>query len=181
MMFYKNLLKKIIFVLVISFISLKIFSVPIEFESHLFKNFITAMKIAYPKNFVSYCFDTSEQLWFIDLKNDELISPEDFKTAEIDNKIKVLLDKTKDSLITFEDFEITKKGIYKAKNKDIPYITFSSKVKNVPFKNVAGVVACYSSENIKSKTTSTKLIVTMTNAKAFNPAISRDFIQALGF
>ena len=77
MMFYKNLLKKIIFVLVISFISLKIFSVPIEFESHLFKNFITAMKIAYPKNFVTYGFDTGEQLWFIDLKNDDVKKSED--------------------------------------------------------------------------------------------------------
>lgn len=77
MMFYKNLLKKIIFVLVISFISLKIFSVPIEFESHLFKNFITAMKISYPKNFVTYGFDTGEQLWFIDLKNDDVKKSED--------------------------------------------------------------------------------------------------------
>lgn len=37
------------------------------------------MKISYPKNFVSFGFDVTEQLWFIDLKNDEIKKSEDKK------------------------------------------------------------------------------------------------------
>ena len=124
---------------------------------------------------------TNQKITIFDLKNEELISPDDFESNEIDNKIASLLDKTKDSLVTFEDFEIVKKGVYKAKNKDIPYVQFSSKVKNMPFKNVVGVIACYSTKNEKSEILSSKVIVTMTNAKAFNYAILRDFVQSLGF
>ena len=124
---------------------------------------------------------TNQKITIFDLKNEELFSPKDFETNEIDNKIALLLDKTKDSLVTFEEFEITKKGVYNAKNKNIPYIQFASKVKNMPFKNVIGVVACYSTKNEKSQIPSSKVVVTMTNAKSFNYAIPRDFVQSIRF
>ena len=124
---------------------------------------------------------TNQKITIFDLKNEELFSPKDFETNEIDNKIALLLDKTKDSLVTFEEFEITKKGVYNAKNKNIPYIQFASKVKNMPFKNVIGVVACYSTKNEKSQIPSSKVVVTMTNANSFNYAIPRDFVQSIRF
>ena len=92
-----------------------------------------------------------------------------------------MLDKTKDSFITLEEFQIVQKGNYIAKGKQIPYVRFTAKVKNVPFKNVVGVVACYSTTNSKAKAPSTKLIVTMTDKKAFNPVIPQSFIQAIKF
>ena len=124
---------------------------------------------------------TNQKITIYDLKNEEKISVNDFKTGEIDKKINTLLNNLKDSIITFENFQILKKGSYTAKGKSIPYIKFSAKVKNVPFKNVIGIIACYSTTNEKAKTPSSKLIVTVVDSKAFNPAIVSGFINALKF
>ena len=123
---------------------------------------------------------TGQKITIFDLKNEDKITVQDFKTKEIDNKINTLLNGLKDSFITFENFEITSRGIYKAKNKNIPYIIFSANVKNVPFKTVTGTIGAYSTNNKHSKS-STKLIMTRVDKKAFNPAIAQGFITALKF
>lgn len=124
---------------------------------------------------------TGQKITIYDLKNEEKISPKEFETSEIDEKIYSILDTFKDSVITFQDFNIVERGIYNAKNKTIPYIRFQANVKNVPFKNVIGIIACYSTINDKKEIPSTKLVVTMTDTKAYNPIITRNFIQALKF
>lgn len=124
---------------------------------------------------------TGQKIIICDLKNEEKISVEDFKNGKIDNKIKDILNTLKDSFITFEDFEIVQKGNYHSIGKDIPYIKFNAKVKNVPFKNVVGILACYSTTNEKAHHASSKLILTIVDKKAYNPTIPSGFIQALKF
>ena len=124
---------------------------------------------------------TGQKITIYDLKNEERISEDDFKTGNIDKKIDDILNNFKDSFITFENFEIVQRGNYKAGGKTIPYIRFKAKVKNIPFKNVTGIVAGYSKENIKSKKSSTKLIITITDTKAYNPKIVSAFVEALKF
>lgn len=124
---------------------------------------------------------TGQKITIYDLKNEERISEDDFKTGNIDKKIDDILNNFKDSFITFENFEIVQRGNYKAEGKTIPYIRFKAKVKNIPFKNVTGIVAGYSKENIKSKKSSTKLIITITDTKAYNPKIVSAFVEALKF
>jgi hypothetical protein len=48
------------------------FSSPKEFDAKLLTNFVKAVKVSYPENFVNFGFDINEQLWFIDLKNDDV-------------------------------------------------------------------------------------------------------------
>lgn len=124
---------------------------------------------------------TGQKITIYDLKNEEKISPKDFQTKEIDKKINSLLNNLKDSPFTLEDFQILQRGSYLAKNKTIPFIYFQAKVKNVPFKNVAGIIAAYSTTNEKAKCPSTKLVVTIVDLKAYNPNIAKGFINALKF
>ncbi len=134
----------------------------------------------YKKIYAKY-LPTGQKITIYDLKNENKVSPTDFETGEIDNKINTLLDTFKDSIITFEDFKIVEKNSYIAQNKKIPYIRYTAHVKNIPFKDVVGIVAAYSTTNAKAKNPSTKLIVTMTDTKAFNPVIAKSFIQAIKF
>lgn len=124
---------------------------------------------------------TGQKITIFDVKNEEKISPEDFKTNAIDTKIDEILSKTKDSIITLEDFKITQRGVFQAKGKTIPYVNFTAKVKNVPFSNKTGTLCAYTTLNAKAKSPSTKVILTMTDAKAFNPNIIKGFIQAVRF
>ena len=124
---------------------------------------------------------TGQKITIFDLKDENRISVNDFETKKIDNKINDILDKLKDSFITFENFKIIARGNFQAENKKIPYIVYKANVKNVPFKTVIGVVAIYSTQNKKAKHPSSKLIFTMTDKKAYNPAISKGFISAIKF
>lgn len=124
---------------------------------------------------------TNQKITIYDLKDEEKINVEDFKNGKIDKKINDILNNLKDSIITFENFQIVQKGSYVAKGKTIPFIKFSAKVKNVPFKNVVGIIACYSTTNAKAKKPSTKLILTVVDTKAYNPSIVSGFINALKF
>lgn len=124
---------------------------------------------------------TGQKITIYDLKDEKLISPNDFKTNTVDKKLNDLLDKFKDSFITLENFKITSRGTYVAKGKSIPYINFSANIKNIPFKTVTGTVAAYATTNAKAKCASTKLIVTMVDSKQFNPAIQGGFIKAIKF
>ena len=132
------------------------------------------------KKIIAKYLPTDQKIAIYDLKDEELISVSDFYTGEINEKIQEVLNKTKDSLITYEDFEILEKGKYSAKNKTIPYLKFSASVKNIPFKDVIGIIGAYSTQDENQKA-STKLIVYVVHHKAFNPKIISDFVGSLGF
>ena len=91
------------------------------------------------------------------------------------------MEKTKDSIVTFENFEVTRRGAYLARGKNIPYIVFKAKVKNIPFKNVTGTIGAYTTVNKRAKKPSTKLIFTTVDSKAYNPIIVQNLIQAVRF
>lgn len=132
----------------------------------------------YKKIDVKY-LPTNQKITILDLKDEDKITVSDFKTNEIDSKIDSLLKTFKDSFVTLEDFQITKRGQMRTLNKVIPYIEFSAKVKNIPFKNLRGFVAAYSSINQKAQKPSTKLIYSAVDKKAYNPKIISDFIGSM--
>ncbi len=121
---------------------------------------------------------TNQKITIFDLKDEDLISVSDFHTGVIDEKIKSLLDKTKDSFITYENFKIVQKGKFYAHKKEIPYLVFKASVKNVPFKDVIGTIGAYSNLNNKQKP-STKLIISIVDDKAYNPTIVKNFVTSL--
>lgn len=72
-MFYKRIFFIVSFILFSQFgFSQNDFSSPKEFDARLLTNFVKAVKVSYPENFVNFGFDINEQLWFIDLKNDDV-------------------------------------------------------------------------------------------------------------
>ncbi len=124
---------------------------------------------------------TEQKITIYDLKNEERIKVSDFNDKTIDKKIDDILNNFKDSIVTFENFEIVERNNYKAQGKTIPYIRFKAKVKNIPFKNVTGIISAYSTVNNRAKNPSTKLIFTIIDSKAYNPKIVSDFVNALKF
>lgn len=123
---------------------------------------------------------TNQKITIFDLKDEDLVATSDFKTSEIDEKINSTLSKLKDSLFTYENFEIIKKGTYGAKNKEISYLVYKASVKNIPFKEVIGTLCAYSMTD-ENQRTSTKLIFSIVDDKAYNPKIVSDFVTKLKF
>ena len=126
---------------------------------------------------------TGQKITIIDLKNKNIIMPEDFSTKKIDSKINDALDNLKDSLITLENLEITGRGTIIAKGKAIPFVNFKADVKNVPFKTVEGTLGAYKSLNIskKDKPQTTKVVISMRECKKYNQQITANYIKSVKF
>ena len=123
---------------------------------------------------------TGQKITIFDLKDEDFISVSDFYTGRIYEKIVEFVNKTKDALITYENFEIFNTGLYKAGKKEVPYFSYKANVKNVPFKEVSGTVAAFSSQD-KNQKASTKIIFSIVDSKAYNPKIVEDFVESLRF
>ena len=123
---------------------------------------------------------TGQKITIFDLKDENLISVSDFLTGEIEEKINEVLNKAKDSLITYENFEIIKKDKFYAGKKEIPYLVYKASVKNIPFKDVVGTFAVYSMID-ESQESSSKLVFSIVDDKAYNPVVVKDFITSLRF
>ena len=68
------------------------------------------------------------------------------------------LNKFSDAYISFENFETLKRGTIESNGKTLPYVIFSSKIKNIPFKTIKGTAIMHS----------TNLIYSIDDKKAFN-------------
>ncbi len=90
---------------------------------------------------------SGQKIAIIDPKDNELISKKDFKTGEIDKKLKDLNDKFQYQLVRFENFEITKKGTMHAFNQKVPYVRFEADTVNLPIGHVAGIIGIAENKN----------------------------------
>ena len=137
------------------------------------------------RKFNSEYMPSGQKITIIDLNKKELITPEDFTSGKINAKINNALDVLKDSVITFENLEITGRGTIQAGTKSIPYVNFKADVKNVPFKTVEGTLGAYTSQNIsrakknKEPESTVKVILSMRDCKKYNPQITFNYIRAM--
>lgn len=126
---------------------------------------------------------TGQKITIIDLKNKDVIAPEDFNTKAIDKKINDALNNLKDSVITLENLEITGRGTIIAKGKSIPFVNFKADVKNVPFKTIEGTLGAYKSLNVskKNKPQTTKVVLSMRDCKKYNQQVTANYIKSVKF
>ena len=126
---------------------------------------------------------TGQKITIIDLKNKDIITPEDFSTKAIDKKINDALNNLKDSVITLENLEITGRGTIFATGKSVPFVSFKADVKNVPFKTVEGTIGAYKSSNVskKDKPQTTKVVLSMRDCKKYNQQITTNYIKSVKF
>ena len=135
------------------------------------------------RKFNAQYMPTGQKITIIDLKDKNVITPEDFGNKKIDLKINEALESLKDSLITLENLEITGRGTIIAKGKTIPYVNFKADVKNVPFKTVEGTLGAYKSPNVSKKDAlqTTKVLLSMRDCKKYNQQITANYMKSVKF
>ena len=135
------------------------------------------------RKFNAQYMPTGQKITIIDLKDKNVITPEDFSNKKIDLKINEALESLKDSLITLENLEITGRGTIIAKGKTIPYVNFKADVKNVPFKTVEGTLGAYKSPNVSKKDAlqTTKVLLSMRDCKKYNQQITANYMKSVKF
>jgi len=132
--------------------------------------------LGYKKTTAVY-LPTGQKIAIFDMRNEYVIALNDFDTKEVDYKIKDVLGATRDSFMILDDIEVTQRGKMSAQNATIPYVTFKAKVRNIPFKEVIGTMGAYKNIERTSGEHHLKIILTIVDSSAYNPAILQNFIK----
>ena len=93
---------------------------------------------------------TGQKMIMIEPKNENILTKEDVKSDEIQQKVEAALQKYKYQPVKFEDIEITKKGEMQGVGQKVPYAKVNASISNLPMKDVEGIVGVAELENGKN-------------------------------
>ena len=134
----------------------------------------------YKKVYAKY-IPSGQKIYIYDTKADKKITEEDFNSKAIVEKIVFIPNVFKEAAGNIEGIQVTGRGKYKTQNGYVPFVLFSARVKNIPLKEVKGVLAAYTTTDAKTKKQSYKVIVTTADKAEFNPFVVSSFVNSLRF
>lgn len=115
---------------------------------------------------------TGQKMIMIEPRNENILTKEDVKSEEIQQKVEAALQKYKYQPVKFEEIKITKKGEMQGVGQKIPYAKVSASISNLPMKDVEGIVGVAELENGKN------LIVISVNEKGkYSQIIANEFYK----
>ena len=115
---------------------------------------------------------SGQKLAIIDPKSEDLITKNDFKTGEINKKLKDLNDKFQYQLVRLENFEVTRKGTIKAMGQTVPYVKFEADTINLPIGHVSGIVGLAKNSQGKSV-----ILASVNNDDKYSHIITEEFFR----
>ena len=115
---------------------------------------------------------TGQKMIMIEPKNENILTKEDVKSEEIQQKVEAALQKYKYQPVKFEDIKVTKKGEMQGVGQKVPYAKVNASISNLPMKDVEGIVGVAELENGKN------LIVISVNEKGkYSQIIANEFYK----
>lgn len=115
---------------------------------------------------------TGQKMIMIEPRNENILTKEDVKSEEIQQKVEAALQKYKYQPVKFEDIKVTKKGEMQGVGQKVPYAKVNASISNLPMKDVEGIVGVAELENGKN------LIVISVNEKGkYSQIIANEFYK----
>lgn len=93
---------------------------------------------------------TAQKMIMIEPKNENILTKDDIKSENIQEKINTLVDKYKYKLVKFDKIEVKKSGELNGLNQTIPYIKVVAIVSSLPVKDMEGIVGVAELESGKN-------------------------------
>ena len=115
---------------------------------------------------------SGQKMFIIDSGKKILLSQEDIKSKQLEEKMQNLSEKFKYQAITVQDIKITNRGMLSVYNRQVPYARFEAKVTKLPFSDIAGIVA-----SIKTPDNSEKLVLSISEKKKYSQLITNEFFK----
>jgi len=114
---------------------------------------------------------SGQKMILLDSKGNDIITPEDIESNEVDKKIEKLTKKFKYSAIKISDLEMGSKGTLVAFGKSIPFVKFRAKITKLPFGDIDGMIASYKTED------DNKLLISVNEKDKYSQLITQEFFK----
>ena len=115
---------------------------------------------------------SGQRMCIIDSGNKILLSKDDIKGNNTEEKLRESLSKIKYQSVSFQDIKVVSKGTMTAYGQTVPYAKFEAKSNRFPVSDLTGIVA-----SLKTSDGSEKLIISVSEKKKYSQLISDEFFK----
>lgn len=115
---------------------------------------------------------SGQKMCIIDSKKKPLLTQNDIKSSDLENKLQTLADKFKYQSVSFHEIKIVSRGFIKVYGKSVPYAKFEAKANKLPFSDLTGIVA-----SVTTSDNSEKLILALSEKKKYSQLITEEFYK----
>lgn len=117
---------------------------------------------------------SGQKMVVVDSGKKVILSQEDIKSPNAEEKIKSAISKIKYQSAAVEEFHITEKGTMKSYGKEIPYVKFTAKMKKLPIGEISGIISVVKDENGNDK-----ILVSANEKDRYSQLISNEFFKEI--
>lgn len=115
---------------------------------------------------------SGQKMIVVDSGKKPLLTPQDFKDGNIDQKLQDLTKKFKYKFVNIQDLKITKKGKIRTFGEVAPYVRFEAKANKIPIGEIDGIVSAVQTDDGQIK-----LIVSASEKGKYSQLIADEFFK----
>lgn len=115
---------------------------------------------------------SGQKMLVVDSGTKSLISAEDLKSENIEEKLQNAIKKIKYNAISVENLYVTKQGYINSYGKNAPYVKFEAKIKKFPVGEVSGILSV-----VKDSQGQEKLLISVSEKDKYSHLISEEFFK----
>jgi len=115
---------------------------------------------------------SGQKMIVVDSGKKPLLTPDDFKQGDVEDKLIGLTEKFKYSVVNVQDLKITKHGKIKSFGCSAPYVRFSAKISKVPSGEIEGIIS-----SVKTKDGKIRVLVSANEKGKYSQLIASDFFR----
>jgi len=117
---------------------------------------------------------TGQKMVIVDPGKKAILTPEDIKAADAENRIKAAINKIKYQSAAVEEFTVTEKGVMNSYGQKVPYVKFKAKVKKLPIGEISGIISV-----VQDKSGRDKILVSANEKDKYSQLISNEFFKSV--
>ena len=117
---------------------------------------------------------TGQKMFVVDSGDREILTAEDIKSDNVEEKLYKAISKIKYQTISVDDLKVTKHGIMSSYGKDYPYVKFEAHVKKLPIGDIGGIISVAETKDGKSR-----LLISANEKNKYSQLISDEFFRKI--
>ena len=117
---------------------------------------------------------SGQKMFVVDSGNKNLLTAEDIKSDNVEEKLQNALSKVKYQAISVDDLRVTKHGMLHSYGKDVPYVKFEARVKKLPIGDIGGIVSVANTKNGEPR-----LLISANEKNKYSQLISDEFFRKI--
>lgn len=117
---------------------------------------------------------SGQKMVVVDSGKKKLLTPEDIKAPDSEDRIKAAINKIKYQSAAIEDFHVTEKGTMKSYGQEVPYVKFNARLKKLPVGEIGGVISV-----VKDSNGNDKILISANDKNRYSQLITNEFFKSV--